>query len=139
MSERPRNTVLVGECGSEDGRAGVVAYFLWRHLTMDYPMIVRGRKEEMRAGQGRIVEEGRWAGFAEKVAVWPLREEGKSNEMRRERWRGKRDREMGGQQERQMSKRKVHMNDSVRLRLPSTMMTGNLVRRDHYSVVHWSS
>lgn len=40
-----------------------------------------------------------------------------------------------------MSKLTVHTNDSVRLRLPSIVMTGSLVRWDccHNLAVHWSS
>lgn len=39
-----------------------------------------------------------------------------------------------------MSTLKVHMNDSVRLRPPSIVMTGSLVRWDcHHLVVHWNS
>lgn len=60
-------------------------------------MTLRERTEEMRVGPGMIVEEEIWGGFAGKAAVWPPRGEGKSNEMRRERWREKRDQEMGGQ------------------------------------------
>lgn len=139
-SGRPQNTVFVGECGSEGDRAGVVVCLLSRHSTMDYPTrTLRERKEEMRVGPGRIIEGERWGGCVGKVAVWPLRREERSTEMRRERWREKRDQEMDGRQERQMSKPKVHMNGWVRLRPPSRVMTGNLVRRYHHPVVHWSS
>ena len=107
---------------------------------LDYQMTLRERMEEMWVGLGMIVEEGIWGGFAGKVAVWPPRGEGKSNEMRQERWRGKRDQGMDDRQERQMSRLTVHMNDSVRPRLPSTVMTGSLVRWDyHHLAVHWNS
>ena len=63
---------------------------------IDYQMTLRERTEEMRVGPEMIVEEGIWGGFAKKVAVWPPRGEGRSNEMRRGRWREKRDQEMDG-------------------------------------------
>lgn len=70
VSGMPRNTVLVGGCGSEDDRLAVVVCLLWHHLTTDYPIgTLRARKEEMRVGRGMIVEKGRWGGFARKVVV----------------------------------------------------------------------
>jgi hypothetical protein len=97
VSKRLRDTVRVGGYGSEDDPAGVVVCLCWCHLPMDYPTkTLRARKAEMRVRRGRIVGEGRWGGFAGKVAVWPLQGAGKSIEMRREKWREKRDQEMGG-------------------------------------------
>ncbi len=66
------------------------------------------------------------------VVVWMMWEEETSNEMRRAKWKGKMDQEMGDQEERQMLKLRVHINlyNSVRLRLLSVMKIRSLAQWD---------